>query len=404
MSLRLAAAAALILLLTVQGAALAQGSGGSLPKMTSVREQLPWFDQSGVSFGYTLQGVTSSQGGESYMGTASVNVLGVSPNDSVKIETAATTGNPIFPNGTLYDDPFFPSYIQVLPVAFVIPDTFAILAPTYGLSFTYLGTVQGIYHGARVSAYAYSASASGAGQGGSQLVKYYRVLPSNGVILDEELTNTQTGATLNVTLSSLTLPSVSTTLTPLQFDSADFSAPGSFITYRNTGAANQSITYSSLFTEPDGVFVYEREVSANGSLTGTQFYVDESSNPQFYPASSSKAEVITFPVAVGSLESGVLTKQGAATVKTLDGYFYAQAYANTTLGFEAYLDNSTGVAVFLELPGGDLQLYASNFLTPGPSPNKTAWLLDVIPVAIVVAVALLLVLHYRKPSPKRRKR
>jgi hypothetical protein len=402
-SLRLAAVAGLVLLMVVQGAALSQGSGGALPKTTPVREQLPWFDQPGVSFSYTLRGITASQGGEPYQGTASVEVLGVSANDSVRIETTATTTNPVFPNGTLYDDPFFPSYIQVLPVAFVIPVTFSILAPTYALTFNYLGTVQSIYQGESVGAYAYSVSAFSANQG-SQIAKYYRVVPSNGVIVDQELTNTQTGAMLNVTLSSLTLPSKSTTGTPLQFDSPDFAAPGSFITYKNTGAANQSITYSSLFTEPDGVFVYERAVSANGSLAGTQFYVDQSSDPQFYPASSSQADVITFPVAVGSLESGILTRQGATTVKTLDGYFYAQAYANKTLGFEAYLDNSTGVAVFLELPGGDLQLDASNFLTPGPSPPQTTWLLDVVPVAFIFVVALLVVLHYRKTSPRSRRR
>lgn len=405
MSLREVTLAALVVLLLIPGLAAGQGSGPP-PKMTTVTEQLPWFDHPGTSFAYQLSGTTEGvQGKTTYSGQASLDVLGLASNDSVLIHTASNIREPLFPNGTLYDDPLFPSYIQVLPQAFVIPRNYTVLAPTFALTFHYLGNVSTDYHGSIVSTFAYSVSSASPSQGQSPIAKYYRVLPSNGLILQEEITNVQVGTTLNVTLSTNSYPASTGTASELRFQSPDFSAPGSYITYRNTGAANQSITYSTVFSEPDGAFVYERTVIANGSLLGSQFYADQASKPRFYPVSIGFGDTITFPLAVGSLETGILTRQGQASIKTLDGYFLTQAYANKTVGFEAYLDNSTGVAVYLELPGGVLQLSASNFLLPSAAPSENYLLVDVVPIAVVVVVALLAALHFRKaPSRTRRRR
>ncbi|MDG6988115.1 MAG: hypothetical protein JRN21_02190 [Nitrososphaerota archaeon] len=404
MSLRPVAILVLALLVAVPAPVLAGGSG-TVSKTVPVSEVLPWFDQAGLSFSYSLTGTSVGiQGGQqTYLGTASVETLGMASNDTLRISTNADVGNPLFPNGTFYDDPFFPGYVQVLPLALVVPSTFTVLSPSYGLTFHYLGNVTSSFEGGTVETYAYTVSASGPAQGESAVVKYYRVIPSSGLIVEEELTNTQVGTTLNATLTGLGGGSTARSGGTLQFTAPVFAAPGSSIVYKNTGAGNQVINYTTIFSEPGGLFAYSRTVVANGTLSGTQFFVDDAAGPRFYPAASSFGSVITFPVAVGSLETGILTRLGTTTVKTLDGYFLTQAYANKTIGFEAYLDNSTGVAVFLELPGGVLQLYASNYLFPEPPPGPSLLLDYLVPVAILVVAGLLVAMHFRR-APRRRGR
>ncbi len=404
MPFRPVAALLLALLLSAALPALAAGSG-TLPKMATVTEPLPWFDQPGLSFTYSMVGTTEGIQGvpQTYFGTASVETLGMAPNNTLRISTSANTSNPLFPSGVFYNDPFFPAYVQVLPSALVIPSSFTVLAPSYALTFRYLGNVTSSFEGRAVNTYAYSVIASNAAQGQSAVAKYYRVVPSDGLILQEELANTQVGTTFNATLVGFRGGSTTLTGGTLQFTTPVYAAPGSYIVYKNTGAGNQVIKYTTIFSEPAGVFAYSRTVVANGTLTGTQFFIDDANGPRFYPAASSFSSVITFPLAVGSLETGVLTRLGTTTVKTLDGYFLTQAYANKTVGFEAYLDNSTGVAVFLELPGGVLQLYASNYLAPEPPPGPGPLLAYAVPVVVVAAAGLVTLMHFRK-APRRRGR
>ncbi|HXW36735.1 MAG TPA: hypothetical protein VEJ36_02370 [Nitrososphaerales archaeon] len=400
MPLRVVAVLSLILLLLAPGA-LAQTT--TYPsKLVQISEPLPWFDQKGVNFSYDLQGsFPGLRGQQTYLGSASVSVLGIASNESLELSASSTTANAFFPNGTLYDDPFFPSYAQVLPLAFVIPRTFTVLAPTYGLTFKFLGNITTEFAGETVIAYAYSVSAMGSGQEQSQIVKYYRVLPSNGLVIEEELTNTETDSTLNMTLVDLRRPGANLS-TPLQFSIPSFAAPGDYIEYRNTGVGNQTIRYTSLFAESDGLFTYERTVRGNGTSLGVQFFLDKYTNPDFYPASTEFSNTIDFPVAVGSLERGVLTLKGQTSVDTPYGYFNTRSYANQTIGFEAYLDDNTGVAVYVELPGGFLQLAASNFLTPVPPPQQSE-LIPITVLALFTALVIILVfLHFRK-SPRRPK-
>lgn len=404
MSLRLVAAVVLLLLLlALPSQVTAQAGPGGPPKLVQVTEPTPWFDRPGVNFTYSIRGTYEGlQGTQSYQGTASVDVLGTASNGSLRLVTSSTTTNALFPNGTLYDDPFFPGYVQVLPLAFVVPHSYSLLAPTYGLTFTFLGNVSMDFEGSSVQTYAYSVSAISSGEGQSHIVKYYRILPSDGAILQVELTNSEVGSILNMTLADMALPKSSSPST-LQFTAPDFAVPGNFLTYRNLEVASQQVNYTVIFAEPGGVFAYERTVENSGVPTGSQFYVDDFSAPSFYPASTTFADVITFPVAVGSLEAGVLTFQGNTSVRTADGYFHTRAYANQTIGFEAYLDDSTGVAVYLELPGGNLELSASNFLVPISPTQQYAWLIDLIPAGLAVAIALLVVFHFKK-TPRRRAR
>lgn len=400
MSLRVAAAAGVLLVLLLSGQAIGQSTTSSLPKTVQVSEGLPWFDQKGVGFGYNLAGSFPGLGGkQTYQGSASVQVLGLSSNQSLEVRASSTTANAIFPNGTLYDDPFFPSYVQVFPVSLVIPKSFTVLAPTYGLAFKFLGNITTDFLGAKTLTYAYSVSASSSGQGQSQVAKYYRVLPSDGLVVQEGLANTATGSTFNLTLTSLSRPAANSS-SPFEFASPDYAAPGAYIEFKNPGVGNQLIRYTTIFSEPSGVFAYERTVEGNGSSLGSQFFIDEFPNPLFYPATSSFLNTIDFPVAVGSLETGVLALKGETEVDTPFGYFNTHSYANQTIGFEAYLDDATGVAVYLELPGGFLELSGSNFLMPASPPAQNQLVSDVLLVAIAAVVVALVFFHFRK-SPRK---
>ncbi|MDG7028272.1 MAG: hypothetical protein JRN16_07680, partial [Nitrososphaerota archaeon] len=275
MPFRPVAALLLALLLSAALPALAAGSG-TLPKMATVTEPLPWFDQPGLSFTYSMVGTTEGIQGvpQTYFGTASVETLGMAPNNTLRISTSANTSNPLFPSGVFYNDPFFPAYVQVLPSALVIPSSFTVLAPSYALTFRYLGNVTSSFEGRAVNTYAYSVIASNAAQGQSAVAKYYRVVPSDGLILQEELANTQVGTTFNATLVGFRGGSTTLTGGTLQFTTPVYAAPGSYIVYKNTGAGNQVIKYTTIFSEPAGVFAYSRTVVANGTLTGTQFFID----------------------------------------------------------------------------------------------------------------------------------
>lgn len=403
MPLRIAAAALLVLLFALPTAATAQAKDGP-PQLVSVTERLPWYDRSGVNFSYSIQGsYPFLQGRATYAGVASLQVLGIAPNSTLLIRSSSSSTNTLFPNGTSYDDPIFPSYVQVLPVSMVVPGSFDVLAPTYGLSFKYLGNATVRFDGSKDLAYTYSVKAVTTGQQEqSAISKYYQVLPSNGVILSEGVTDSITESTFNMTLSSLSQP-LGSNLNNFTITSPDFAAPGNYVVYKSLGSENETIKFQSIIAEPDRLFLYEKQISANGSKLGDEFFVDQYSNPFFYPASTELGNTISFPVAVGSLEIGQLDLKGETSVKTLDGSFQAYSYANQTIGFEAYLESATGVAVYLELPGGFLQLSASNFLVPEPVQTGSGLVLDLVPVALVAALIVLVYLHYRKPAKRRRR-
>ncbi len=404
MSLRLIAIALWVLLAVPSVPAVAQTTA-SPPQLVSVSETLPWYAQSGTNFSYQFQGSSPGLAGRlTYTGHATLDVLGLDPNSSLGIRTLSTASNLLFPNGSLSDDPLFPSYIQVLPTAFVIPETFAVVAPNYGIDFKYLGNATVPYQGGSALVYTYSVTATTAGQQGtSSIVKYYQVLPSNGLVVAAGVSDSATSSDFNMTLSSLVLPS-KTGASGLNFKTPDFAAPGNYIALASVGTENETIRLQTLAAEPNGLFIYEKTAEANGTVLGHQFYVDESLSPFFYPASTAFQNTIHFPVAVGSLETGILEFKGQTSVKTPDGQFNVHSYANQTIGFEAYLDDATGVAVYVELPGGFLALSSSNFLVAATPASQITWLPDLIPIGIVMFVVLLTYLHFRKEPRRPRRR
>jgi hypothetical protein len=406
LSLRAVTIIAFLVLLLFPAALLVTAqTPSSPPKLVGVNEKLPWYSQSGTNFTYKIGGsFPVLNGTQTYTGKASVSVFGLLPNSSVAIKTYSSATNLLFPNGSLSDDPIFPSYIQVLPVSFMVPKSFTVLAPAYGLDFTYLGNKTVEYQGAPTLTYTYSVSAVSAGQqGASSIVKYYEVMPSNGLVLAAGVSNAVTSSTFNMTLSGLAMPTNSN-VSDFSFKAPNFAAPGNYITFKSIGVENETIRLQSLASEPNGLFIYEKSTEANGSALGYQFFIDEATSPFFYPASTNFQDEIHFPVAVGTLEDGDLLLQGQTSVKTLDGQFNTYSYANQTIRFEAYLDATTGVAVYVELPGGFLELSSSNFLTPVTPANQVTWLPDLIPIGFVAVLVLLVYFHFRKEPSKPRRR
>lgn len=364
-----------------------------------VTERLPWFDQTGVNFTYYVNGsYPLFTGYEHYSGEANVETAGLAPNNTLKLLVFTNVNQPVLPNGSVYDDPLFPAYLPVLPRQFVVPRSFSVLAPGYGLFFKYLGNSTAELNGGSTEVYSYSVSASAVGgQGESPVTKLFEVSPSNGAILVYKVTNSYSNSSVSLTLKSLQEPTGPTEAT-WNLSLPAYAKPGNYVSYVTTGSLNETLNFKSLFAEPNGVFFFEKNNTVNGAPQGPVFFVDSYSNPVFYPAATKFGDTVSFGVAIGALETTPLTYRGETAVSTPAGKFDAYAYANTSIGFEAYLNTATGVAVLLELPApaGFIELASSNFLLPA-GPQTSAYLPFAL-LGLVVIVGSSMLLFRRKKS------
>ena len=372
---------------------------------THVVEKLPWFDQSGVNFTYYVNGsYPLLTGYERYSGVASVRTMGLAPNNTLQLNVFTNVNQPVLPNGSLYDDPIFPAYLPVLPQQFVVPRSFSVLAPGYGLFFKYLGNTSVDFNGGSGLAYSYSVSASAVGgQGESPVSKLFEVSPSNGAILVYKVTNSYSNSSVTLTLKSLKEPNGASDVS-WNLSLPAYAKPGNYVSYVTTGSLNETLNFRSLFAEPDGAFFFEKNNTVDGVPQGPVFFVDSYANPVFYPAATKFGSTISFGVAIGALETTPLTYRGETAVNTPAGKFSAYAYANTSIGFEAYLSTSTGVAVLLELPApaGFIELSSSNFLLPAVS--QTPPYLPFALLGLVVVVGSSLFVFNRKKNRRAKTR
>lgn len=373
----------LLTILLAQHTALAQ------PAQT-VTEKLPWFAAPGLTLAYKLSGSYQDISGQqvNYAGAGFVRVVGVEPNGSLVLEANATTTTPALPpSGTSHDDPFFPAYLPVLPSFLVIPEDFSVLTPSYALFFHYLGSSNYTVNGTEIEAYDYSVFESLYGQPGVlPIEKYLSVDPQTGIVVNFTLANTATKASNTAVLEGYTKPSSSPGEITLSVPK--YAAPGSYLVYQSTAQQNAYVTYKTIYAEPDGTFMFERSVETNGVSQGSVFYLDNYTSPIFYPATNTLGKTVVFPASQGEPLQANLTLLGSARVNTPAGSVSALAYANKTIGFEAYVDPNTGVAVILELPGGFLELKSSNFIqtsTPTLPPTAYAGLAAAALTAVLAA-------------------
>ncbi|MEM0321559.1 MAG: hypothetical protein QW613_04085 [Thermoprotei archaeon] len=353
------------------------------PMLVSVKQATPWYDSPGLNLSYTLGGTYPNppSGVAHYSGALRVSVLGLYPNGSLKLSFKSTTVNPLAPNGTVADDPFFPGYLPVLPIYMVLPSSFSVVAPGYALFFSYKGGGTFTLNNSNIPIYVYTVSASQGVGGVSPIEKVYYVSRVNGLIVYENLSNPYTNSTFTMRLESYSTPTQLTGGT-LQFEAPVYAKPGAQLTYTTTGQPQENISYTTLFSEADGQFMFEKVNYVGGSPQTPAFFLDNYTQPLVYPAIPSFHQTIEVGVSL-SLKA-VLVYTAQTRVNTPAGSFSTYVYKNTSLGFEEYLDSKTGVAVFIETPppGGFIELTHSNILSPLP-PTSTIYL--ALGFAVVVA-------------------
>ncbi len=385
MSLRIAisnwAVAALLLIVVGGGVLLALGTtvsaapSGSVPT-SAVVEKLPWFDSPGVNLSYAIVGSypsPNSTGTVRYTGTSLATLQGVNAGGRLKLTVRSSVSNPVLPNGTFYDDPFFPSFVPIFPKAFVVPSNFSVIAPGYGLFFVYTGNSTFRLGSTEYKAYVYSGTISTGGglTGGLPVKKVFEVSVTDGLVFEFNLSNTANGAKASAILNGFSGPS-STTPNSISVTVPDYAKPGSYLEYSTGGGISETLDYTTLFAEPGGAFYFEKTNTLNGKLFGPVFFEDNFTHPLFYPAAFRFTNPVAFGVTLASPQAANLTYLGTAGVQTGMGTINAYAYSNDTVHFEVYLDPATGAAVYLELQNGLIELSSSNYVYGSSS---TAWVL-----------------------------
>jgi hypothetical protein len=389
-----------LLVITASSSVLVWGATGVVGVFSaSVEERLPWFASPGLTLGYRVTGVYPfGLQNVTYNGVGEVKVLSVAPNWSLELNTTENVSAPeLPPKGIAYDDPFFPSLLPILPSFLVIPNNYSVLSEGYALFFHYDGNATYDLGGVDVAAYRYTVLENVyGGQGVSPVVKYFWVDASNGVILNFTLANPSLHAlstSLLVNFSSPDVPADS-----LNFSAPLYAEPGNYVSYVSRGYYNATISYRTVFSEPDGEFMFERSVVEGGVQQSPEFFLDNYTAPSFYPASPRLGSTVDFGVSQGEPLVVGLDALGNATVNTPAGSFDTIAYANRSVGFEAYISPRTGVAVYMELPGGFLELESSNFVFP----STLGIPLYVYPaVLIILGVAAWLILRRIRLSSRR---
>jgi len=380
-----------VALLPSAGAQQTPPPSGS-PISVGVSEYTPWFDSQGVNLSYTVEGsYPYLTGFTHYSGMASVRVMGLYPNGSLRLNFESTVSSPLAPNGSVADDPFFPGYLPVLPSYMVAPRSFSVISPGYAIFFTYKGTTPFEFDGSSISAYVYLVTASQGVGGASAIRKFYYVSSLNGLILYENLSNPYTNSTFTMRLKAFSEPADPARY-PLRFEAPVYAQPGAQLNYTATGQPPETMSYTTLFSEGDGEFMFEKVNYVTGSPQTPAFFLDNYTQPLFYPAVHGFQQVVKLGVSLSF--DAPLVYVAKTTVNTPAGTFPAYVYTNKSLGFEAYFDTQTGVAVFLEVPppGGYIELSYSNIVRP-PPPSGTTYL--AIGVAGAVAALTLLVLTVR---------
>jgi len=363
------------------------------PMSVGVSESTPWFDSQGVNLSYTVRGsYPYLTGFAHYSGSASVSVMGLYPNGSLRLDFESTVNSPLTPNGTVADDPFFPGYLPVLPSYMVMPRSFSVISPGYAIFFTYKGTTPFKFEGSTIPAYVFSVTASQGVGGASAVRKFYYVSSLNGLILYENLSNPYTNSTFTMTLKSYSEPAHSANYT-VHFEAPVYAQPGARLNYTATGQPPETMSYTTLFSEGDGEFMFEKVNYVSGSPQTPAFFLDNYTQPLFYPAVNGFQQVVKLGVSLSF--DAPLVYVAKTSVNTPAGTFPAYVYTNNSLGFEAYFDTQTGVAVFLEIPppGGYIELTYSNIVRP-PPPTGATYL--AITTAVVVVALTLLVLTARR--------
>ncbi|MEM3794717.1 MAG: hypothetical protein QW429_02465 [Thermoprotei archaeon] len=373
---------------TVGGEQTQQPTGQ--PMLIRIVEMTPWFDSPGFNLSYTLTGSYPYLAGfTNYSGVANIRVMGLNPNGTLRLGFTSTVSTPLLPNGSVADDPFFPGYLPVLPMYMVLPSSFSVVAPGYALFFVYKGESTVEVDGSSVPVYVYAVSASQGVGGMSPVRKFYYVSRLNGLILYENLSNPYTNSTFTMRLEWYSVPAKPLNYT-LQFDAPVYAKPGAQLDYTTMGPPPENISYTTLFSEPSGVFMFRKVNYVGGVAQTPAFFFDNYTQTLFYPAIQSFQQVVKMGVSLTS--SALLVYMAKTTVDTQAGSFSVYAYANKTVGFEAYIDTKTGVAVFLEVPpqGAFIELTHSNIVAPLP-PAPALILVEGF-AAVVVVIAILIIL------------
>jgi len=360
--------------------ALPQGSVQS----ASFSESLPWFAKKGVSFEYSISGsyyVVNQL--VNYTGYVEIKVVSVNPNLSLTVLSNTSVSNPFVSQGVHLDDSFFPAILLVLPEQMVIPRSFSVVTRSYAVFFDYLGNFSGDYE--------YKITESVGGIGASPITKIAVVDPKNGVFLSYKVENSYTKAYFAMKLLSY---NASASTQKVSVNAPVFARPGSTLVYTTAGSIAETLNYTTLFCEPDGLFYFEKSNVIQGKLQGPAFFLDNYTQTAFYPAVSSFSQDVNFGVSIGSIGTATLSYLGETSVQTVYGKVDAYAYANRTIGFEAYLNPQTGVAVYIELPGGTIDLSSSNFV-PLVSPSFSIFPIVSL-VLFVIFVFLFLPFVFRK--------
>ncbi len=356
------------------------------PQRVAVVESKPWFTQRGLNLTYYLAGsYPYLTGSIHYSGTSRISVVGAYPNGSLKVLFTSSVASPLAPNGSVADDPFFPAYLPVLPQYMVVAQSFSVLAPGYALFFTYRGSTNVDVAGQSVAAYVYSVTASQGVGAASPVTKYYYVSKTNGLILYENLSNPYTDSTFSMTLTAYSIPK-NQSAGQVKFYAPVYAQPGATLNYTTTGQPPETIVYTTLYSEPLGQFMFERVNYVGGKAQNPAFFLDNYTQTLFYPAVQGFGQHVKLGVALSF--DATLTYVAETKVNTPAGTFQAYAYKNMSIGFEAYFDSQTGVAVLLETPppGGFIELAASNILKPAP-PAGTPLLLVAVGVVVVAGLA-----------------
>lgn len=404
-SRRVAVAEAVVCLALILAAAspgvFAQSTSSPSPPQRSPPTQTdsvspPWFDSAGIRMTYEVTVPSAPSASPSphsvTRGELKVYTEGLSPNGSLVVHADTNVSEPMVPNGTTYDDPLFPGVLPVLPEYMAAPTSFSVVARYYALLFKFRGEATVEVDGSEYAAYRYTVSTVIPGQTVQQpVLKLFTVIAKTGLIYNYTVFNGAYNVSATLILTSFnTTQAVAAQPSTLRLPG--FAVPLNYVNYTVAGSTPESLKFESVGADSQGEFIFEKTAVVNGTLQNPVFFSDSYRHPLFYPAVTDFGSTVPFPVGLGTLEGAPLSYLGSARVNTPEGRFEAYAYANTTLGFEAYLDNSTGVAVYIETPppGGFIELQSSNFVEPLP-PGLN---IPLIGSAAAAAVALILVAAY----------
>lgn len=391
MSLRLTALFFVFLFLVPLAAAGASPSE-TAPSSVQIRETLPFYDLPGFYQGYAVNGyypngtATNPNLSVHYSGEVSIRSLGV--RGALNRVVVSSSAPAFMASGNYSDDPYFPSYVFVLPREFVVPEDFSVVSPSYGLFFVYEGNATVHLDGERQTAYLYRVSGSQGGQP-SPAVRYFEVLASSGVVYRYNITNTYLNSGVSMTLTNLSVPTQSQSV---NLSVPVYAQPGNYLNY--TSSVSVSLYYVSLFATRNGAFYFEKTASIKGVEQSPEFFVDNYTKDFFYPGAYALSSKVSFGYALGYPQVN-LSLLGETSVQTVYGKVAAYAYANRTLGFEAYINPQSGAAVYIELPqNAVLDLVSSNFV---PLEGGSG-----VPITALVAAIFVLVAGYFMVTSRRR--